>query len=239
MNQFKNFLNDEMDDEAMEEFVENIIHQKFDHEKKQAWSQILKDKHGLERKKQPDQTARVFSIRRILSIAAAIALILGAFYFIDQTSLSTDQALAQSYVDELPIMADQLVARKGDFNEDETRIKANEAYINMDFDSAVGYWTEIVNNQTDTPYDLFYLGVSTLRANPSQPKKAINFLLEAQTNAPNLRHEINWVLSLAYVRSGQIEKARPILKSIVATQEYMSEPAANLLELLKTDTKVN
>lgn len=233
MNQLNKFLNDEMDDEAMEEFAENILYQKFDHDKKQVWSQILKDKHGLERHQKIEQTAKVFTLRRILSIAAGIALILGVFYFVDSTGLPADQALAQSYVDELPIMADQLVARKGDFEVDKTRLKANEAYINLDFDAAVGYWNEIVNNKAETPYDLFYLGVSTLRASSSEPEKAINYLLEAQNSTPSLKHEINWLLSLAYVRSGQVEKARPILEEIVSKQEYMSKQAAELLKTLE------
>ena len=233
MSYLRDFLRNKMDDDTMEEFTGSILHQKFDEDTKTEWEQVLREQYGVQRKKKSAGFAGIFTLRRVAAVAAVVALLIVSFIVLTRNTLPEQQQVAQSYIEELPIMADQLNFRKGDVEVDQIRLSANEAYIAEDFETAITKWELLYTNQQATPYDLFYLGVSYLKQQSSEPEKTIDLLLQAQPQAPSLRQEINWVLSLAYVRFGQVDQALPILEGIVADEEYMSEAAGVLLEGLK------
>ena len=71
MNQLKDFLDDEMDDERLEKFTEDIIFQKFDAENRQIYSKILTEKYAVVREKKTHRFVGYFTWQR-LSIAAAV-----------------------------------------------------------------------------------------------------------------------------------------------------------------------
>ena len=129
-------------------------------------------------------------------------------------------------------MADQAVARKGNFEEEELRMQANEAYTTRNFEAAIEYWELLVANQAENTFDLFYLGISYLRQKNSKPEKTIELLEQIQQQTTELRQEINWVLSLAYLQTEQEDKARTLLQSIVTNKEFMANSAEKLLTTL-------
>jgi hypothetical protein len=234
MDKLKQYSSGNMKDEDMEKITERLINQKFDKEKKDAWKQLLKEQYGIEKEALPQTSNNIVFIRRLVAVAAALGLLISAF-FLFRSPQPTYQQLADNYIEELPIMADQLVFRKGQFQEEATRISANEAYIKQNFEAAIGYWEELITNNTANNYDRFYLGVSYLRQKISQPNQAIDLLLQSKEQVPSLEQETNWILSLAYIRAGDVNNARTLLQSIVSEQAYMAEKAQELLDELSNE----
>jgi hypothetical protein len=228
MSPLQKYLNKELGDKDFDRFTGFLVEKKFDQEQKEEWGRLLKENHNIQR--QPQAIRR--SLRWSLAAAAAAALLIASVVFWPQTSSSGYRQLADQYVQELPVMADQLVFRKGQFQEDATRIKANEAYIEQDFPTAIEQWELLISHQKDNNYDRFYLGVSYLRADKAQPEKALTLLQEAKLTTPELRQEINWIMALAYIQTDQLQNARILLETIVQNDEYMSAKAAQLLQEL-------
>ena len=235
MNQLRKYLNGQMEAGEMEEYTGLLIQKKFDQDQKESWGRILKDQYGVERKNATKNKVRSLSVRWIVGIAASFLLIIVSFFIVKQSSESPSQQLADQYIETLSIMADQSVHRKGQFQEETTRIKANEAYINKDFEEAIHHWQELQLNGHANSYDLFYMGVSYLRQKKSAPEQTISLLETIKEQAPGLVQEINWVLSLAYIKSGQLDKARLQLEAIVDNEAYMDEAARKLLIALETE----
>jgi hypothetical protein len=232
MSQLRKYLNKELDERDFDRFTQLLVEKKFDREKKEEWARLLKDNHNIQRQNGGSSPTIRRSLRWSLAAAATVALLIASVVFWPRTSSPNYQQLAEQYVRELPVMADQLVFRKGQFQEDASRIKANEAYIEQDFVTAIQQWELLISHQKANNYDRFYLGVSYLRTTPSQPEKALALLQEAQSTTPELRQEINWIMALAYIRTDQLTKAQSLLQTIVQNDEYMSAKAAQLLQEL-------
>ncbi len=229
MNQLKDFLDDEMDDEILEKFTEDIIYQKFDAENRQIYSKILVEKFDVVQEKKKHHFIDYFTWRR-LSIAAVIIGLVFTVFLVTQSPPPENQMLAKQYIEEFPIIVNQSLFRKGgEVEVSSIQVQANEAYVKSDFDAAAKYWTILLEADQATAFDYFYLGLSTLRKKKAEPQKAIDYLLKAQPNAPELQQEINWLLSLAYLSIGQEEKAIPLLEKIISNNEYMTTSAKELM----------
>jgi hypothetical protein len=226
------FLNDEMEDEEMEQFAKEIIYQKFDEDNRAEISQILAKDYGVERNKNTNRRFRLTPLYRVIAIAASLALLIGLFFYLRDINTPKYEQLADAYIKELPIMSDQLVARKDDTNVEEIRLKANEAYIEKEFEKAVGYFNQLQDQGDINTYDQFYLGLSYLRKEAAEPQRTIALLTQVQSAIPAFQQEINWVLSLAYLKNEQEQEAVKLLQSIVAQQAYMHKSAKQLLEAI-------
>ena len=231
MNKLREYLSGQLNETEMERFTKQIIIQKFDQEKRADWTKELQEKYGVDRNK----SARVLPLRWAIGLTAAVAIAVGVFFIFPRAQAPEYQQLAVGYVETLPIMADQLVFRKGDFLEDEVRLKANNAYLDGNFETAIEQWNLLLQDQSATPYDRFYLGISYLRQATPAPARAIVLLEQVKPEVPALRQEINWVLGLAYLMEGTVNKAEPILSTIVEREEYMSSKAAELLDALEQE----
>lgn len=227
------FLNDEMDDDEMEQYTKDILYQKFDEENRAELSQILAREYGVERTQNTAKRFRLKPLYQVAAVAASLALLIGLFFFLRGTSTPSYEQLATTYILDLPIMSDQLVARKDDTAVEALRLNASEAYINQDFTKAVGYYNQLIDQGAANAYDQFYLGVSYLRKSPSAPQQTIDLLTQVQADIPAFQQEINWVMSLAYLKNNQRQEAKVLLEQIVDQQAYMAKSAERLLEALK------
>lgn len=234
MSKLRNYLSGNIKEEDMEHLTEQLIRQKFDQEQRQSWSQMLKEQYGVDRNAPSKKAKSLQPLRWLITAAAALALIFSA-YFLLQSQQATSQQLADDYVSNMSLMADQLVYRKGTFDVDKTRLNANEAYLNEDFKLAIQYWNSLIDNNAATDYDRFYLSISYLRNSKADAQKAIELLIQIKPGLQSLEQEINWALSLAYMRSGQLAPAQQLLESIVRDQAYMSVKAQQLLRSIKEE----
>lgn len=232
MDLLKKYINNSLKEEKMEQIAEQHISYTLDQEKREAWKQKLEKRHGVKRTLPPLKKVRKLTLLyRGIAIAASIVILISAF-FLFRPQERTHQQLANSYIESLPPMADQLTFRTNDDDRDVTETNIDNAYLNGDYDTAIGYWQELVNSGAATAYDQFYLGLSYLRKQNSQPERTIELLLSAKEGIPELQQEINWVLCLAYVKTGQLEQAREMLESIVQENAYMAKKAKKLFEAI-------
>ena len=231
-NRLDKYLNNRMTPEEMEKYTESLLHKKFDKERKAEWAKVLEEQYGVSRKQASAKNTRLHSLRWVIGVAASMLLLIVVFFLINTPSNSSSQQLADEYIQTLPIMADQLIFRKGDALKEEARIKANEAYINNNFEGAIGYWEELKLKDKANRYDQFYLGISYLRQKKSNPTQAIFLLEKAREQAPELIQETNWVLALAYLKANQLDKAYTLFQLIVDENAYMASEAKKLLDIM-------
>ena len=233
MKKLDKYLSGQMNEKEISDFTEVLIQQKFDEEKRNTWSQLLKENHNLERSgKTMASKRRKIPLARMIGVAASFLLLMGLGYYIMMPSTPEYKRLSYEYVQNLPITGDPSVIRKDIIEEEDVRLKANEAYVDGDFDAAVEYWEVLLSNDTYNTRDLFYLGISYLRKENADPAACIRYLKMVQERGTNFSQEINWVISLAYIELDDIDSARPILEQIVQNDEYMSAKAVILLEAL-------
>jgi hypothetical protein len=228
MELLKKYVNNLLKEEKMEQIAEQHISYTLDQEKREAWKKKLEERHGLKRTPPAKKVRTLTPLYRGIAIAASLALLIAAF-FLFRPSENTYQQLADSYLESLPPMADQLTFRTKDDNKDVARANVENAYLRGDYETAIPFWQEMVDDGTATAYDQFYLGQSYLRQQDSQPELAIPLLLSARADIPEIQQEINWTLSLAYLKAGQLEEARQLLATIVQENAYMQKKARKLL----------
>jgi hypothetical protein len=235
MKKLKEYLSGQMNEEQLSDFTEVLVQHKFDQEKRKAWSHILKEQHGLERSGSSSSKRKKLPLAKIIGIAASFALLIGLSYIIMTPATPEYQRLSQEYIQTLPIMGDPSVIRKDAIDEEVLRLKANEAFVDENFEAAVKSWEALVDNDMANTNDYFYLGISHLRKAKADPAACIKYLTLVQQSSSSFRQEANWVLSLAYIKSDDIDKARPILEQIVQNKEYMAEKAEALLRALPVE----
>lgn len=230
MNLFKRFLEGDLPKDDMDKMAKDILYQKFDEESKQRWQKVLKDEYKMP-PTAPLKTASLRKYWRFAAIAASILLLVVAVVLLNNRSLTSEQ-LADRQIASLSVMADQSVFRKGDEPTEAIRIQANEAYLNKDFAQAITLWENLRTQNTANLYDSFYLAASYLRHQPSNPVRTIALLQEVEENSTILKEEIDWVLSLAYIKNQQLGLAQDQLQQIVDNQQYMKGPATEILRAM-------
>ena len=131
-------------------------------------------------------------------------------------------------------MSDQSILRKGNGSMNILREKATLAYVNKNYNESILHWKEIEINGQLSAADCFYLGISHLLNSPALPSKTITYLNKARDlNPSSFSEEINWTLSLAYLKNNQLDKAKSELLKIVDQKAYKSNTAEKLLDSLK------
>ena len=213
--------------------LEKMINARFDREKKAAWADKLAKEHGVVRKSS-DAAYRPLKVRSLfatLSAVAAVALLL--IIAIPMLTPPTSLEMADNYLtnEKLAYSA----KRKNIEDLANQRSAAGEAYELNDYSEAIELWEEIINtsNQANAG-DHFFLGLSYLHN--EQPELAVESLLKAgplsEQEDNSYTQDINWFLSLAYVKAGQLEQARNQLESIQAN-EWNYELAQKILKRLE------
>ncbi|MEL7222925.1 MAG: hypothetical protein AAGJ93_16505 [Bacteroidota bacterium] len=232
MKKLNDFLNNDMDDDDMEQFAKEILQQKFDADNRAEITQILAQEYGVKRTISEPPKFQITSLYRIVALAASIALLIGLFLYLNRTDLPQYEQLATTYIEDLPIMADQLTIRKDDTPVEEIRQNANAAYIKEDFAASIKYFKQLETEGLLTLYDQFYLALGYLKTSPTEPQQTIQLLNAIKEDIPAFKQEIDWVLSLAYLKNNQTADAKTILQKIVSQNDYQAKSAQLLLESL-------
>ncbi len=166
--------------------------------------------------------------RRYLAAAAAILIfmLMLPMYFYQGTP-TTVPVLAEQYITEntFPISPN----RMGNETEGALWLEAKKAYQETDYEQAVKKISQIAPKNQE---QLFYLGLSYLYQSPSNEAKVIEILQKARQLEGRFKHEINWYLSLAYLKNGQTLEAKKELENIVQLDRWKLEEAKKLLEEL-------
>ena len=233
MNNLNKYTKGNYTEAEFEAFSEQLITQKLDRDKRKEWEYKLKERYGVERTSTKENFP-FFGKKPwiIISSIAASLLLLIAFFFI-LPAINTPKYLqaTNKHIDNLSIMGDQSVIRKGTQNVELIRKQATLAYMNKDYSKSIQLWESMVNTQKATGLDFFYLALCQLRKSSPAPQQTIQALLKARSlNGPE--EEINWILSLAYIKTEELEKAKSLLSEIVNKDAYQATAAKEILGLL-------
>ncbi|MEM8586317.1 MAG: hypothetical protein AAGF87_18725 [Bacteroidota bacterium] len=234
MSDLERFIKGDMGQNEMEQFTKEMVSKQLDAETRQRWEATLRTKYGVKRKVKP--SSKLGKNRfRYFAIAASIAILIALFSWFQFSDGNTYRELTASYIEELPIMADQIVFRKGAGQVSDLRSKAYAAYSRADFDMALANWQQLAAMDSLNAYDQFYWGISCLRQTPANTACTIERLASLSNQVPELVQEIDWVLGLAYLKDNDIDKAKPLLEKIVDESQFMDELAVQLLSAIQEE----
>lgn len=157
--------------------------------------------------------------------AAVVVLTLIAFWWLSVPSESPDK-LFEAYFKPYPNVFEPTV-RSSDAPADVRRAEAFVAYEQGDYQKAVALFTPLVNEKPE-PGILLLLGNANLMLGKTD---------EAERNFTTLNKDFDeldlqakWYLSLCYLKSGDVENARTILRELGETEISYAAKAKELLE---------
>jgi tetratricopeptide (TPR) repeat protein len=191
---------------------------------RKKYTSILEEKYP-----EPRVISPVFSIMRIVFVAAAVMSMIIASLFLFK-SHSNGESIVKEYIAKTNTLGNQILTRKDIEASEDLHIKANTAFANDSFDLAIEYYEEYLKAiEKTSELDLFYLGVSYLKQNMPNPQLAIlNLELAAKNN--ELLAESNWYLALAYLLMRDKNRGIVLLNEIMKTKSYKYKEAEMLIK---------
>jgi tetratricopeptide (TPR) repeat protein len=156
--------------------------------------------------------------------AAAVIVLLIAVKFLLPSSQQTSQELFTSYFKAYPNMFEPTVRGA---NEVTKRTEAFQAYEQGNYKKASLLFTELLKENQE-PGVLLLLGNANLML--GQVAEAQKNLVTLIEESDDLDIQAKWYLSLAYLKSGDKEKARKILRELGGTEISYASKAKELLE---------
>jgi tetratricopeptide (TPR) repeat protein len=172
--------------------------------------------------------SRILSFPRVLSIAAAVlVLVVAVFVLMPDRSVGTDTLFAQHYE---PY---EMILNQRSVDETETLEQlirtAVMAYETKDFEQAAILFENLSQEQPDAETFQLYLGVSLLSSGAAEA--AIITLEKLNEKAsPLFVEQSRWYLAMAYLKSSNVAQAKSTLQRIetgafqyVAAQEILKE----------------
>lgn len=190
------------------------------------------------------------------AVAVSIALILGLFawYVIGQNKVDSAALYAEYDLEELYPRADLALVNEGTLHKGiirsddfaELKLKGLEAFENKDWDTSLGLLSQYMaqaepsDEETHDEINLVNLFIGMARLEKGQLPEAIAALKEADEGVKDLANYgliqelIRWHLARAYVKNGDIRKAKEVLRKLIAAEdELIKEQAQNLLNDLR------
>lgn len=188
-----------------EKIIEEMIEAKFDKANRKEWVKRLKQDFHVERTV-GNAKISTFSMTRILSIAASIALFIIALVFFTQTNKST-QELAASYIQTSKLYHPGSL--KGIADSEKNRNQAIKYFNLKDYSRAIPFFEKI---EQPTEEDIYFIGLAhLLREDFSSAIAKFKTLSE---NTSSFKEEANWYLSLSLLLNKQEKEAIDVLLKI-------------------------
>lgn len=159
--------------------------------------------------------------------AVILLLILPLYFYTGSGDAENYQLLAEQYIAEDTFPSSD--TRMGSEEEKMLWGEAKEAYQQKSYSEAAEKISQIAPKNQE---QWFYLGLSHLYQSPSNYSKVIETLQEARKLDGRFKHEINWFLSLAYLKNEQLTEAKTELENIVKLNRWKIEEAKKLLKSL-------
>ncbi|MFT4664252.1 MAG: tetratricopeptide (TPR) repeat protein [Polaribacter sp.] len=189
----------------------------------------LRKKAVLKLEQHEQKERKVFPLKRVLGIAAGFALILSAFFLLQQNnqSVSTADLFASHF--ELPLSPNKRNANAPS----EIWAEAMTAYNNQDFKRTIDLLATTVD-QPDFPFTergKLYLGISYLMSDQGQ--NAIEQFAKIDKESSYV-FNAEWYRALAFLKMDQIEDATSAFQKIAdQTRHPKKKEALTILSKLK------
>lgn len=179
----------------------------------------------LKEQRQKDDSAHSIHRNLIFRLAAAITLILGvvAIYWLNLDRQSSEE-LFIAYYEPYPMVLNQ---RSG--NQDEAYRAAINAYQNGEYENALTYFDQLIEQDTLVAISKFYQGV--IHLNLKESAAAITKLISvADSKNQLIQQQALWYLGLAYLLEQESEKAISTLQRLQQAGDYKQEEVATILK---------
>lgn len=221
----------DMTPEELEEFTDVFMRAKFDNDRKTRWENTLQTSFKVDRERV--RGSKIIPQRRLISYLAIAAAAVLLFTVIRPAFLATTTTYAQ--------LTDQFISQdfyenlsgiKGDQDTDQLNLRAVYAYNQKDFTTAISLYQQLIERGAANDEQYFFLGLSYFY--DRQYATAIKYLDTTSEIYPDskFKQETNWFLALAYLKNGELEKGKVILRSIQSGM-WNHDKAQQLLDTFK------
>ncbi|MDP4273291.1 MAG: hypothetical protein Q8907_03315 [Bacteroidota bacterium] len=191
-------------------------------------------------RQQDEQKHRQLKLYTFSAIAAIVVLLISVGIFV-KSSIShsvqnkelTAEVLFHKYFQAYPVPSDNMLrgsatAKKTDNASDE----AMRCYDAENYKEASRKFALALKQSPSTTNDIFYLGISQLATNQTEP--AIHSFLKLESlNQPLYSDHVKWYLALGYLKENKKDKVRHYLKQLIDSQSTYSGPASELMHEMK------
>lgn len=161
-----------------------------------------------------------------LSIAASLALLILAGWWIIQNDNTSSSSLYSQYY-ERPAGLPTTLGMQEDPRFEEGMVD----YKLGDFAEAQRQWLSILESSSSSDTLLFFLGITYLET--SQLDSAIIQLQTVQAQSGPYQDSAAWYLALAYLNAGRTEESRGVLQELVKSPGELKDRAQDLLSALQ------
>ena len=181
--------------------------------------------------KKDSKVKRIFSLapkRKFYYAAASVVLLIATGGLVQRLSVPDldNNAVFEKYY--APYDA-TITYRSGNAEIDKTLLRALGSYEKEDFEQALVLFEEILNLRKDDMAVNLYSGISYMEE--EQYQKASTSFNSIITNNNNLFIEqAKWYLSMCYIKTGNNNDAKNILKELINEQSYYEEQAGRVLK---------
>ncbi len=199
--------------------------EEFEFQKELQETLVLNDREQLKKEIQNWDITKNKSRNKSLFIAASLLILLGTSwqFFFNSQPKSTDELYA-SYFEPYRNIVQPIV--RGEHKED-LQSKAFEAYEAKDYENAIMYFNEILNEEPNATIS-FYKANALLQLNKTN--EAILILQANIKNSDTLQDRNLWYLALAYLKDSNIDASKKALKNLLSQSEFKSKEAGVLIK---------
>ncbi|MEZ5059883.1 MAG: hypothetical protein R2879_22850 [Saprospiraceae bacterium] len=168
----------------------------------------------------------------VMAVAAILIVLIGAVFFTDIFKQSSDpQQLFASNFEPYQMILNTRSGQNLNGNKQEQLNEALEAYAQKEYTKAASIFEDLTSDNADQELYELYAAVSRLAA--GQAVSAAEKLETLQVkSSPSLRQQVRWYLSLAYLKSEQVNKAKTELQKI-SKDDFKYSEAKDILEALE------
>lgn len=186
------------------------------------------DQSWEDRSKKDSAKVVNFNFRRILTIAAAVALLVIGYQFLMTSNLSSQEIYASNF-EPYPMLLNQ---RSIDETTDDqaTYNNAISFYTKQQYSEALTAFEKLLANQPDNTTYQFYQANILLADNKADQAIPI-FQKILDGDHPNFEEQTRWYLAMAYLQNEDLENAKTLLDDIQQGQ-YQAKEAAKILKQL-------
>ena len=227
MSNLEQYKKGEMTAEELESFTDSFMRAKYDNDRKNRWENKLSTEQGI------NQTAPEAKSRRLylwVAVAAAVLLLLLAYKPIIQSFNSPGyEQLAEAFITDN--FYENLEISRADQDITQVNLDAIAAYNQKNFETAITHFETIVAQGIATDKQFFFLGLSHLYS--QEYDDAIANFIEAKNvnDKSKFKQDIQWFLSLAYLKNEDLVNGKSALLSISKGQ-WNYDKAQQLLEAI-------
>lgn len=219
------------------EFAEEVnlaitLDARFKVEKKQHWQSLLAKGEASDPVPEVDNQAKIRRLRWVRSVAAILLVALLAsllFLYLNPSSdidVLANRQLTNPYPDPVVLMGPEEVTQDQNLY--------IRAYSEKEYEQGIAPLERLIEKNQEDPELYFYLALCQLyQSKPDYEKAISNFEESRRLKEAIYGPRADWFISLAYIKSGQLDQAKVLLQKIVDVKAWKSAEARVLLNKME------